>query len=110
MAAKGKTLKDAAAEKLAGSIEVNGITVEGVTAETLDDFDFLEAIAISSDPDATDSEKLLAFTKVGPIVFGADQWKRIKRELREQNGGRLPVESVMGFIDGVLVRLNSKNS
>lgn len=108
--AKGKTLKDAAAEKLSDAIVVQGITVEGVTPDTLDDFEIMEAIATMSDPDADSGAKLRAITSVAPLVFGADQWRRIKAELREQNGGRLPNEVAMGFIEGVLGELNAKNS
>lgn len=108
--AKGKTLKEAAAEKLSEIIVVQGITVEDVTPETLNDFDFLETIATMSDPTADDGEKLRAMASIGPVVFGAPQWKRIKSELREQNDGKLTAETVMEFINGVMAELNSKNS
>lgn len=106
----GKTLKEAAAEKLSDTITVQGIAVEGVTPDTLNDFGFLEAIAVMSDPDADDGEKLRAIANLGPVIFGAKQWRRIKAELREKNDGRLPAEAVMGFIDGILTELNAKNS
>lgn len=108
--ANGKTLKEAAAEKLSDAIIVCGITVENVTRETLNDFEFLETIAVMSDPDAEDGEKLRAIANTGPIVYGAKQWKRIKAELREQNGGKLPAETVMAFLEGTLAAVNAKNS
>lgn len=107
--AQGKTLKEAAAEKVGGVMVVHGVKVEGVTAETLNDFDFLETIAVMSDPDADDGAQLRAITSIGPIIFGAKQWKRIKAELREQNDGRLPNEVVMSFINGIMAELNAKN-
>lgn len=104
------TLKEATAEKLGKIITVQGITIEDVTPDTLNDFDFLEAVAIMSDPDAEDGESLRAMAKVGPIIFGARQWKRVKAELREQNGGKLTSDVVMGFVDETLAELRVKNS
>ena len=108
--ADGKTLKEAAAEKLGKTLTVMGITIEGVTTETLNDFEFVEAIATLSDETAEPMEKLRARTVIGPIIFGAAQWKRIMSELREQNDGRLTNETVVDFIDGVINELNAKNS
>ena len=107
--ADGKTLKEAAAEKLGKVLVVNGITVEGVTPETLNDFDYIEALATLSDETAEPMEKLRAMASMGPVVFGAKQWKRIKSELREQNGGRLTNETVMDFLDALMAELNAKN-
>lgn len=107
--AKGKTLKEAAAEKLSEILVVQEITIEDVTPDTLNDFDFLETIAVMSDPDADDGEKLRAIANIGPVVFGAPQWKRIKAELREQNDGKLSAETAIGFINDVLAALNAKN-
>ena len=106
----GKTLKEAAAEKLGKSFTVRGIAIEGVTPETADDFELLEIIAVLSDPEADDGERVRAMAQYGPAVFGKAQWKRIKPELRAQNDGRLTSETVMGFIDEVLGVLNAKNS
>ena len=69
----------------------------------------MEAIAIMSDPDADSGAQLRAITSVAPLIFGVDQWKRIKAELRKQNDGRLPNEVAMGFIEDVLTALNAKN-
>lgn len=108
--ASGKTLKEAAAEKLGHSITICGVTVEGVTPDTLDDFEIFETIAIMSDPYADESEKLRAITSFGPAVFGAKQWKHIKAELRAQNDGRLTNETVMEFIGATMSVLKAKNS
>lgn len=106
----GKTLKEAAAEKLSSTITVQGITVEGVTPETVADFEFVETIGIMTDPDADDDVRLRAILNFGPTMFGAKQWKRIKRELREQSGGVLPQDVVMDFFTATLVELKAKNS
>lgn len=108
--ANGKTLKEAAAEKLGKIIVVQGIAIEGLTPDTLNDFDFLETIATMSDPDADSVEKLRAMANAGPVIFGSKEWKRIKAELREQNDGRLNAETVMEFINGVIAELKAKNS
>lgn len=107
--AKGKTLKEAAAEKLGHSITVQDITIEGVTPDTLNDFDFLETVATMSDPDADDAAKLRAMANTGPVIFGSKEWKRIKAELRERNGGRLTAETVMEFLNEVMAALDAKN-
>ena len=108
--ASGKTLKEAAAEKLGYSVTICGVTVEGVTPETLDDFDIFETIAVMNDPCADGSEKLRAIVRFGPAVFGAKQWKQIKTELRAQNDGRLTNETVMEFIGATMSVLKAKNS
>lgn len=105
----GKTLKEAAAEKLQKVIEVRGIKVEGVTQDALDDFDVLEALAALQDEDAEDSKRLVAMAALGPLVLGGKQWARVKRELREANGGRLTVRDGVEFINGVLEAAGSKN-
>lgn len=108
--AEAKTLREAAAEKLGHVINVQGIAVEGVTPDTLNDFDFMEAVAVMSDPDATDGDIIRSMSAIGPIVFGRAQWKRIKSELREQHDGRLTGETVMGFVNDTIAALNAKNS
>lgn len=89
---------------------MSGVSVENVTPDALNDFEFLEAVAVLSDPDADDGEKLRAMAGIAPAIFGAKQWKRIKAELREQNDGKLTAETVMQFISGVIEALKAKNS
>lgn len=105
----GETLDERAAGAQAAELEVDGIRVEGVTAEALADFEFLEAVAALSDPAATDAEQLRALASIAPIVFGAPQWRRVKAELRARNGGRLPAEAATSFIFGVLEAARAKN-
>lgn len=105
----GETLGERAAEAEAAPIEVDGIRVEGVTAEALADFEFLEAVAALSDPGATDSEQLRALAAIAPLTFGSGQWRRIKAELRGRNGGRLPADVATKFIFGVLEAVRAKN-
>ena len=104
------TLKEAAAEKLGKAVTVHGVTIEGVTAEAFDDFEIMEAFAVMTDPDATEGETMRAMASFGPIIFGSKQWKRIKAELREQNGGRLSTETVMQFLNEAMTELKAKNS
>lgn len=106
----GKTLKDAAAEKLGKLIVVQGIEIEGVTAETLNDFEFLEALAVMADPEVSDMAIIRALSSIGPVLFGAQQWKRVKQELRDANGGRLTGECVISFVNDTMAALNAKNS
>ena len=104
-----KTYGEVAAKAAPGVLVVQGIEVEGVTRETLDDFEFMEVIAIMGDPDADGDDRLRAIASVAPIVFGKAQWKRIKAELRDRNGGKLPVDAAMGFINETVLALNAKN-
>lgn len=106
---EGKTLDGLASGKQPASVTVRGIAVEGVTPDTLNDFEFLETVAAMSDPDADDAEKLRAVAGICPAVLGRRQWRRVKSELRAANGGRLPTEAVMGFIEELMEALNSKN-
>lgn len=106
----GKTLKEAAAGRPADAITVQGIAVEGVTPDTLNDFEFLEAVAVLIDEAEDDAAKLRATASIAPAIFGKTQWRRIKGELRERNDGRLTAETVMQFIDGALTELKAKNS
>lgn len=108
--ADGKTLKEAAAEKLGHVITVQGISIEGVTADTLNDFDFLEALAVMGDPDSTDMDIIRSLSAIGPVVFGSKQWKRVKAELREQNDGKLTGECVIAFVNDTMAALKAKNS
>lgn len=103
------TLKEAAAEKLGKTVTVMGIAIEGVTSDAFNDFEVMEAFAVMTDPDATEAETMRAMASFGPIIFGSKQWKRIKAELREQNGGRLPVEAAMGFINDAMTEMKAKN-
>lgn len=105
-----KTLKEIASEKFDNAVTICGVTVMGVTPDTLDDFEILETIAVMSDPYADEDEKLRAITSFGPAVFGAKEWKRIKAALREQNDGRLTNETVMEFIGATMAALKAKNS
>lgn len=105
----GKSLKEAAAEKLQKVIDVRGIEVEGVTQDTLDDFDIMESLATMQDEEADNSARLVAMAALGPLMFGKRQWSRIKGELREANGGKLTVKDGLEFINDVLKAADSKN-
>lgn len=85
----------------AARTEVMGITVS-IDADTLDDWDFTEALAVVQDgSDATDAEKLVAMSRMVKVMLG-DDVARVKRELRAQNDGRLRNETMLAFIQEAL--------
>lgn len=108
---QGKTLKEAAAEKLGHAITICGVTVTGIDRERLDDFEILETVMVMNDPDGDKVEKAKATMKFGPLVFGAKQWGEIKAQLRANNDGKLTNETVMTFFYATMAALNEvKNS
>lgn len=86
---------------------VNGIEVN-VTKADLDDFDVVECLSVMMDEEASDRQRMVAIPKLLKLVFKAD-WQRVKDELRAQNGGRLPNDAVMGFLNSCIEQLNAKN-
>ena len=102
-----KTYGEIAAKKADGAITIRGIAGISVEPEAFNDFEILEIIMTLNDDAADDIEKVRAITAFGPLVFGAKEWKRIKSELREQNGGKLTNETVMAFIHETMAAFNS---
>ncbi len=90
------------------TIEVEGITLT-IEPSFADDFEFVECIAIMSDPEATTAEQAVATVNMMRRVFGAD-YARVKRELREAHGGALTNEVMQEFFSATLARVNAKNS
>lgn len=86
---------------------VNDIEVN-VTKADLDDFDVVECLSVMMDEEASDRQRMVAIPKLLKLVFKSD-WQRVKDELREQNGGRLPNDAVMGFLNSCIEQLNAKN-
>lgn len=86
---------------------VNGIEVN-VTKADLDDFDVVECLSVMMDEEASDRQRMVAIPKLLKLVFKSD-WQRVKDELRAQNGGRLPNDAVMGFLNSCIEQLNAKN-
>lgn len=87
-AAKGRT------------VTVDGITVT-VAIDPSDDWDFVTASLVLSDPDATPLEKSNAVMKQVKLLLG-DDYKRAMDELRDARGGRLPIADVTSFANRVM--------
>lgn len=86
---------------------VDGIEVD-VTAEDLDDFEITEAIGDITDEGADDGAKVAATVRLMRLAF-KDEFPRIKRELRQKNGGRLTNETMVGFANAVFEAVGRKN-
>lgn len=87
------------------ALAVDGIALN-VKAEDLDDFDLVEALADANSEDM--DVQMRAVVRVFRIVYG-DDYKRVKSELREKNGGKLTTEIMMGFFGATMEALGSKN-
>lgn len=87
------------------ALAVDGIELN-VKAADLDDFDLVEALADASSEDV--DVQMQAVVRVFRIVYG-DDYKRVKSELREKNGGRLTTEIMMGFFGATMEALGAKN-
>ena len=68
-------------------LTVDGIEVH-VTREDLDDYEIAEAL---------------------PRLVLKSDWRRVKGELRERNGGKLPNSAVFAFVRSVLAAVSAKN-
>lgn len=92
--------------------KVKAATVAGIRVRidsaALDDFEVVEAIADATDAELDDAAKMRAVVKLFRIVFGGD-YARVKRELREANGGSLSVSGMMDFFVMSLEAVGSKN-
>lgn len=85
------------------TVTVDGIEVRPI-ADAADDFEIVEAVAASSDPNAPEYAKTLATVRVYRAILGAD-YERVKAELRAKNGGRLPVAVMIDFMAKVLTKM-----
>lgn len=89
-------------------MNVSGIELN-VTVDDLDDYEVTECLSTMMDEEAANNEKMVAISRLFRLVF-KDDWPRIKKELRDQNGGRLTNGTVMGFFTELTTELNAKNS
>lgn len=89
-------------------MNVSGIELN-VTVGDLDDYEVTECLATMMDEDAENNAKMVAISKLFKLVF-KDDWARIKKELRKQNGGRLTNGTVMDFFTELTAELNAKNT
>lgn len=87
------------------ALAVDGIELN-VKAEDLDDFELVEALADANDED--EGVQMQAVVRIFRIVYG-DDYARVKKELREKNGGKLTTEIMMGFFGSTMEALGAKN-
>lgn len=107
----GKTYGDVVAEKTSSTVTIMGVEGIEIMHEALEDFELVELAMVLNDNDADDADKTRALAAFGPAAFGAKEWKRIKAELRKQNGGKLTVSTAVMFIYTALIELGKlKNS
>lgn len=89
------------------AVAVDGIEIS-LRAEDLDDFEIVEAIADANDPDADEESQMRAVVRIFRLVYKSD-YARIKKELREKNGGRLTAETMMAFFNSTMEAIQAKN-
>lgn len=91
------------------TVEVDGISVT-VDVDIADDYEVTEQAAIANDPYATAAERMSSTIRVYKLLLGKD-YRRVKDELREKNGGKLPTEKMVSFIAEVIAKVGeAKNS
>lgn len=88
--------------KPAETVTINGITVK-VDRSYMENFDVLELLADLEDGVASATPRLLR------VVFGDEEWKRIKGEIRKANGGILPADAVSDFVTKYFNVTQAKN-
>lgn len=96
------------ATKNPNTIEIEGITLS-VDPDILDDWDIVEAVSDSNNPDLTDNERLIATTQLMRSVLG-DDYKQAKTELRKKHKGKLTIETMSKFLAQVFEAVRAKNS
>ena len=97
-----------AGAKKDGAIVVDGVEVH-VAADRMADIDVVEAIADVNAPELDEMGVLRACIHLFRATFG-DEYRRIKDELRERNGGELSAEQMGNFFNRHVEAMNSKNS
>lgn len=87
-------------DKRGQCVEVDGITVN-VTIDPRDDYEITEYTTVIVDQGASIIERNRAYMKRNKLILG-DDYDRVISELREKNGGKLPREVMLSFIDRVV--------
>ena len=87
------------------ALSVDGIALN-VKAEDLDDFELVEALADANSEDM--DVQMQAVVRVFRLTYG-DDYARVKKELREKNGGKLTTEIMMGVFGETMEALGAKN-
>lgn len=62
-----------------------------------DDMEFLDTLAAVMADDSTNQERLIAASKLGDMLLGEEQKKRLYAHIREQHG-RVPVAVFQGLL------------
>ena len=76
-------------------VVVDGIAVD-VAVDPANDWGLAEASLTLNDPDATQLEKSRAMVRQCRIILGGS-YDAVMAELRERNGGALPIAEVVSF-------------
>lgn len=88
-------------------VEVDGLEVE-MDRSVFEDIDFAECMAVSGDEGADGAERLAASVKLMKMALG-DEYGRVKRELRERNGGTLTSSQMTSFVVSAIEAAGAKN-
>lgn len=95
----------AAEEAAGGAAKPIKVTAEGIELELAidptDDYELFELLYARFDPDATSVKRSVAAMRFYSLLLG-DDYERVKRELRERHGGRLPAAAMSSFADKVI--------
>ncbi len=79
------------------TVEVDGISVT-IKVDPANDWELAESSLTLNDPAATQLDRARAIARQCRIVLG-DGYDRVMGELRELNGGALPISAVMSFVN-----------
>ena len=90
-----------------GPLCVDGIEVH-VDAEALDDSRISDAMSDLADDERSEVEKNIALTRLKRLVFGREL-RAVEEALGKPHGGRVPNESMVGFLIRVIEAAGAKN-
>lgn len=88
------------AEAKARTVEVDGIAVT-VAIDPNDDYELSVCSMRYNDASRPARERSRALVRMHELVLG-DDYERVLGELREMNGGKLPVSAVTSFVNRVI--------
>lgn len=90
--------------KKQGQLVVGGIKLD-IPRERMEDWDVVECIATVQDDGADQGVKLVAIVRVMKLLF-ADDYERVKSELRASNDGHLTMETMSKFMTDAFEQIN----
>lgn len=88
-------------------IEIDGISFY-LEPNIFDNWEIVETMADSYDDELPDEQKVLATVRLMRLVY-KDEYARIKRELKEKNGGKLTNEAMSSFLVATMGAVGAKN-